>query len=264
MNSALQSLIKKADRFIIDGLPSERRYSKALWAELMPLLIPSSDWLPFTMQAYERIPEFASEEINAELFEWERRAITSHFPEPPGRVLVGACGGGREMAGLVRRGYEVAGFDPSAELLESARTRIGAAKRLALEKADFDALIRGLMQIEHHAPYDALILGWGSLAHVGEENERLALLEKLRGLCPRGPLLLSWLKSPEPGSQRLWMRKRLSLIIAERNHARDIYDTHLGFIHLLDQDEIGRLAESTGWRVIHCNESYAGPHAVLR
>jgi len=38
------------------------------------------------------------------LFDWERAAITSSFFPPSGRILLGAAGGGRELAGLCKIG----------------------------------------------------------------------------------------------------------------------------------------------------------------
>ena len=41
------------------------------------------------------------------------------FPDPPGRVLIGGAGGGREAFALAARGYEVVAFEPSADLARS-------------------------------------------------------------------------------------------------------------------------------------------------
>lgn len=54
------------------------------------------------------------------LAEWERVA-TSEPPFPQaGRILLGGAGGGRELAQLCRRGFDVVAFEPSA-LCEGAR-----------------------------------------------------------------------------------------------------------------------------------------------
>ena len=41
------------------------------------------------------------------LFPFEQRAISRYFPAPPGTVLVGAAGSGREALALARQGYRV-------------------------------------------------------------------------------------------------------------------------------------------------------------
>ena len=49
--------------------------------------------------------------FNANLLPFEERMISQHFPPPPGSILIGAAGGGREAFILARRGYQVVAFD---------------------------------------------------------------------------------------------------------------------------------------------------------
>jgi hypothetical protein len=49
------------------------------------------------------------------------------------------------------------------------------------------------------APYDLVVLGWGSITHVLEEDDRLALLESVRALAPSAPVITSFFLRPEPG-----------------------------------------------------------------
>src|SRR5262245_53039307 len=60
-----------------------------------------------------------AEVFRASLFEFEERAIARYFPPPPGTVLIGAAGGGREAFALARRGYQVVAFEPAARLAAS-------------------------------------------------------------------------------------------------------------------------------------------------
>src|SRR5262245_21966636 len=53
------------------------------------------------------------------LFPFEERVISRHFPEPPGTVLVGAAGGGREALALASLGYDVVAFEPASGLAGS-------------------------------------------------------------------------------------------------------------------------------------------------
>ena len=57
------------------------------------------------------------------LHPWEETVVSSHFPAPPSRVLIGAAGGGREAFALARRGYAVVAFEPSplADRMRRAR-----------------------------------------------------------------------------------------------------------------------------------------------
>ncbi|HCN29706.1 MAG TPA: class I SAM-dependent methyltransferase [Verrucomicrobiales bacterium] len=56
-----------------------------------------------------------------------------HGPSgPPGRVLEPACGSGRLVLEMARRGWSAAGFDGNASMLEFARGRLAAAGMGAL------------------------------------------------------------------------------------------------------------------------------------
>ena len=57
--------------------------------------------------------------FRSKLFPFEDRAISKHFPPPPGTVLVGAAGGGREAIALARLGYSVVAFEPARALVAS-------------------------------------------------------------------------------------------------------------------------------------------------
>jgi hypothetical protein len=57
--------------------------------------------------------------FRSNLFPFEERAISQHFPTPPGTVLVGAAGGGREALALARRGYGIVAFEPVPSLAAS-------------------------------------------------------------------------------------------------------------------------------------------------
>jgi hypothetical protein len=60
-----------------------------------------------------------AKEFRSDLSHWEKKAISQHFPPPPGTVLVGASGGGREALALARQGYRVVAFDPAGQLVSS-------------------------------------------------------------------------------------------------------------------------------------------------
>src|SRR5262245_36576488 len=54
--------------------------------------------------------------FRAFLMPFEEQAISRHFPSPPGAVLVGAAGNGREAVTLARQGYRVVAFEPARPL----------------------------------------------------------------------------------------------------------------------------------------------------
>ena len=61
-------------------------------------------------------------QFRGKLFNWEVEMVTG-FPAPPGRVLVGGAGGGREAFELSARGYAVTAFEPSRVLAQSMADR---------------------------------------------------------------------------------------------------------------------------------------------
>ncbi len=253
----------RLDRVLIER-HSPSGWFQALWSECLPLLVSKNDWRRFTMQAYGRMPIFSEDNHNRQLFDWEAKAIDTQFPIAPANVLVAAAGGGREMLALIERGFKVAGFDPHPDFIQSAKKRLSPENVCALEVAGYEELLNGIESIDAAAPYDAILLGWGSLAHVGEDETRRRLFQRLHELCPKGPLLLSWLSPPQLDRTRRKTRRRLqrNKILPER--IRDHYDTHLGFIHLFDEGEIRQLAQENGYRIVLYDESLGQCHALLR
>src|SRR5262245_8023065 len=69
---------------------------------------------------YGRLKDYqaGTKTFRSHLFTLEKRAI-SHFPPPPGTVLVGAAGGGREALALAREGYRVVAIEPARQLATS-------------------------------------------------------------------------------------------------------------------------------------------------
>jgi ubiquinone/menaquinone biosynthesis C-methylase UbiE len=83
-------------------------------------------------------------------------------PARPGqRLLDVGCGTGEQLAAMARRGYEVAGMDGSAEMLEHARAanpgvplELGDVEQLPYEPGTFDVAlcIEVLRYLPHQAP----------------------------------------------------------------------------------------------------------------
>jgi len=238
------------------------RYAQVLQTELMLHLAQPEDWHEITARAYNRNRSYRDDAYNATFYPWEKQAVDRFFPDPPARVLVGAAGGGRELAWLAGRGYDVAGFDPAVRLATDVARRVDRSRLLCCEVASYQALLDGITAIEAHAPYDAIVLGFGSLSHVALPKHREALLRKALSLCDKGPLLLSWLSNARSPAQ-LRVRAVLTRLGLARRPARDSYSAHEGFIHGFDYQEIFDLASAAGYRVAAYDDANDFPHAVL-
>lgn len=241
-------------------LERSSRYSRAAANEAILHLARPSDLTWLTVQAYDRNPHYL-DETKQELFPWEAAVVSEFFPKPPARILVGACGGGREMGPLAELGYNVAGFDPGPALVAVAGKTVSPERLVDLEVGTYEDLIANRSAMDGHGPFDAVILGWGSLSHLGVASTRRDLLRKTRSLCPTGPVLLSWVRD-DPGATELRIRKGLATLGIHTRAPNIGYTPHGGFSRSYSYQEIFELAAQTDYRVQRFDEgSY--PHALL-
>jgi hypothetical protein len=210
------------------------------------------------------------------LFPWEKKVIDGdRFPRK-GRALVGAAGAGREVMALVERGFEVVAFDPCQPFVEAAR-EVAPPDRATIVHASYADLVdaaegRGgpLAEVVRGAPFDAVVLGWGSLSHVMPASARADLLRAVHRLAPRAPVLASFALEPEsatpvPGKGRVrdGLRRAFRALRAPGvSEAGDHFFPNTGFFSYLGSDEVVRLAWEAGYEVPLFEESpYA--HALF-
>lgn len=218
----------------------------------------------------------------ATLFPWEEPWLARDLPPPPARVLLGGAGRGRETRWLLDRGYTVLAFDPAhqsvvlhgqacpeahcIELDYEALARASQAQR-AGETA---AIPESAAQVLAGAPYDAALLGWGSLTHVLEDRSQDALFEALAALVPGGPILASFfMGSMPPLGRASGLGSRLGRVLGPAEHAyasdndRVRCMAHLGFVYSFDNARLEQLAQCAG-RTLELHEHSAYPHATFR
>ncbi len=141
-------------------------------------------------QMYDIEPMYLDPDYNrGGLFWWEAAAVRRWFPRS-GRVFVWAAGGGREVVGLHRLGYEV-------ECSEYNGTLDAALRQHVSSWSDRPAVVHEARRDEWPAtamgPFDGVVLGWSAFSLVRHRHVRIELLRRAAAaMRPEGPLLVSY------------------------------------------------------------------------
>jgi hypothetical protein len=128
------------------------------------------------------------------LFPWERAFVDRHL-ERGGRVVVLACGGGREVLALLEDGFDAIGYEPHRALAAYAD---GLLASRGHPGRVHEAPRGGLA---HDTPAcDGVVVGWGAYSLVRGRAARVRLLADARARLPSGgPVLLSFFETPRHG-----------------------------------------------------------------
>lgn len=235
---------------------------KRLLEEIILTVIPVSHWTKYASLSF--INQYGECSPYKNLFPWEENAINSFFPKPPAKIFVGAAGGGRELFWLTKLGYHFAFLEPIPQLALCAKSRVPKENLLAFTISHYEDLInKRIEEIEVYAPYDAVILSWSSFIHILDKDTQIKLLEKVRKLCPEGPILLSWFKDTEIGPKTRLFRKILSCLGLKTYTNRDFYTFELGPFHTFTKEEMISLIDLSGNSIAFYADEKVYPHAVL-
>ena len=205
----------------------------------------------------------ASARFRADWFPWEAAAIGAFFPAAPSRVLVGGAGGGREALCLAAAGYDVTAFEPVRELVAAldgctrdtgCRALVGRYETLP----EVTSLDGTALSLRAGSRFDAGIMGWGSLAHVRRDADRLYAIRQFVGLV-RGPVLLSVypeLWNPQHRRLERWLHAEGAL-----------FSPGLGRVETFDEARFRDLLSRAGVEVLSFDVSARidnWPHAVVQ
>lgn len=215
-----------------------------------------------------------SPDFDANLFPFEEEALERYFPPPPGRILIGAAGGGREALALARRGYEVVAFEPSAPLVSGLAAHIPAGLKVSAYRATYEDLPRlapalpGADAADLNAlpRFDAAILGWGSLSHLLSEERQVAALRAMSAVTD-GPVLVSFRTDPHATGEARSQRERIKRLLPGRNKIHGNYfNMQIGFYQAFSREQLESIFAQAGLRVEKVDAADASGfwgHAVL-
>lgn len=210
----------------------------------------------------------------ASLWHWERGWFARRLPPPSGRLLVGGAGAGREAASLCASGYAVDALEPAPRPAQSCRAVIGSQGDVVvacyedLSQAVLDGMGGPAAPLAHRR-YDAVLLGWGSLTHVLEPEERFRLLQACCRLAPTGPILASFWFTPEEisrgrahaaGQTIGQLIGRLRGLPSPSSAVS--FGSWFGFAHTFTREEIETLAQRVGRSLIWESEGVY-PHVTF-
>ncbi len=250
----------------------------ALRDELMLAFVPPQQRADVCAALYAPLDTYlpGGSRFEGGLFDWEEQALEDPSMPRSGRILVGACGAGRELFALQKRGFFVMGFDPCQPFVQAAQSHLDASKAQVV-RASYDDFVKALQSRSgefferlKQAPFDAVFFGWGSFSHVLPQASRLELLRACKSLAPKACLLLSFSMdlSPNPtksgkGRARDSLRKLFQAMGAQGiSEDGDHFYPEGGFLANLRKEELYALAFEAGYRVAWL-KSFPYPHALL-
>jgi hypothetical protein len=237
--------------------------------ELALALVPPAQRQACNDAIYARADVFrpGGAQFECGLSHWEERLLAHPAVPREGRVLLGGAGGGRELDALQQRGHRVTAFEPCASLAESGRALAHSGSRML--EGNYADLIRALdgagplASVRHDAPFALVLLGFGSLTHVFDEAERIALFRALARIAPGAPVIASFLpRRGSIGPRRRAMRAALRALGAPSS-APDgaFFLTRSGFGVSLGPEEVRRLADAGGYAI--AESEFAGDGFAL-
>lgn len=254
---ALRTLGRTALR-VSDDLENAAKETRRVVGNLLAQLMTQDEREAFSMDRYSE--SVWAPEAHRGLRTWEKEWFARTLPPPPGRILVAACGTGREVLPLLSQGYKVDAFDGAEGALSVAKAECKESARI--EKATYRDFVAATLHGEENqlhsfatARYDAVLLGWGSLTHVSGTKSRGEVLKACAALTS-GPILLSFFstnhKEQADAATDRWVRlgRRLGRTLSrESGPALVEFSSWGGFAEYLTKEEIALHGATLGRRV---------------
>lgn len=248
--------------FVYDGFKLCTRAVDVFTDYAMILLISPDQREQVTWARYSKQGQTYQAEGNTfkrGLFEWEQR-LFSHTAFPTsGRILIGGAGGGREADHFLKHGYQVVAFEPS-DLCDSLKTWASADPACFVEKISYQQFTQVLgTNSPLFQSFDAIVVGWGSFAHILEDSPREAFLLACKKQYPAAPIALSYLaRSSVPSRLRTYANRFLA--DADCNIE---FKSHAGFLRVDHPKRLEGWLTQLGFDVLYHSQMPYG-HILIR
>lgn len=255
-------------------LEEAAKNSRQAAGNLLAQLMSGEEREAFSMARYSA--SVCEAEAKRGLRRWEKEWFAATLPVPPARVLVAACGTGREVIALLDQGYEIDAFDGAERALDVAKKECGQRARIV--QATYRDLVLASQGDETNpltnftrTRYSAVLLGWGSLTHVSGQSERGKVLRACAALT-EGPILMSFFSAPSAEQSKSeadrWVRwgRALGRKFARGNGPAYVdFSPWGGFAEYLTKEELA-LHGAALLRRVEWDEgnSASFPHVTLR
>jgi hypothetical protein len=180
------------------------------------------------------------------LFDWERQAVEEHFGDG-GRIVVAACGGGREVLALLDAGFDAVGYEPHFGLALYGRELLqerGHPDRIHLWRRDEFPSAAGRC--------DGVVVGWGAYSLIRGRERRVRFLAEARRHVPDGaPVLLSFFDRAADGREVAFTRAAANALRRVRGaEAVELGDTLApNFVHVFTRAELAAELAAAGWEL---------------
>jgi len=198
---------------------------------------------------------------NSGLWDWEEKAFNTYFKKCKS-ILLGACGGGREVMALSDMGFQVDGFECSEKLVEHCKEAL-ISKSI---KAQIYLCPPSQVPSELNK-YDGLIMGWGAYMHIRGKDERIRFLKQFRlHVNDNGPLLLSFfVRDKSKQYERIYKVARFVAFLSRNSDPIELGDTINGtFDHFFTKEEIEYELSMAGFEMVFYSAERTYPHAVAK
>lgn len=214
---------------------------------LLPSVLTDAELTNLSTRLYDRR---GPNQFGHEPLTWELQWLEKHLPNSPAHILVGGAGYGRECAWLQQLGHSVDACEPSRaaavqcqRVVASSGGTCVVASHEDFADAVLDGTVNAATPLSRRA-YDVVVLGWGSLSHVLDPEQRARIIDASSRIAG-GPILASARVSNH--TTRPFRAERFGRTVGLRFGGRDLpfgilFQPEVGFAATLSPAELERIA----------------------